>query len=414
MPDTEAPDPEAAEPGAPAGPVGPGAARAVRRPGEMRRENLSTVLDAVMRGPVARSDISRSTGMAPATVTALVNQLLELRLVREYEPSVREIGRPRVPVGIDDTSVVLGVHIGLRGAGLAVIALDGRRLASGHVFHRSKHPERITTGVAAAANALLEEAAPRARVLGTGVATAGVVDRSAGVVVDNPVLGWRDIPLAAWLGSRLPGPVMVEQDVHASALAQLHYGAGRVHDDFAVMVVTAGVGLSMVTDRRLRRGASGRAGNLRHLRVTDRPAVPCPCGGTRCFGANAADSAVLDQAGALGLAVRNIDALIAAAANGDSRATRPLTRRARLVGRAVATVIDLLDPPSVVLLGSLSGDTPREAVVRREAAACSEVTGASARLVLLDQQHWPTPLATAAATPVVDRLLADPAAVAGT
>src|SRR5437868_2954703 len=84
-------------------------------PTSRRRTSASVVLRSVLEhGPVARSTIARLTGLSPASVTDYCARFAELGLIREASAPRRSngVGRPHVPVDLDDSRFVVGgVHV---------------------------------------------------------------------------------------------------------------------------------------------------------------------------------------------------------------------------------------------------------------------------------------------------------------
>lgn len=160
-----------------------------------RRTSASVVLRSVLEhGPVARSTISRLTGLSPASVTDYCARFSELGLIRESAVPRRSngVGRPHVPVDLDDSRFVVGgVHVAVPYTTVALLDLRGRVLARRELKHEHTAPEPVLARAAEALGALLD-AAPGCRPLGVGVAVGGWVDRDSGTVVEHP----------CWAGTR--------------------------------------------------------------------------------------------------------------------------------------------------------------------------------------------------------------------
>jgi glucokinase len=151
------------------------------------------------------------------------------------------------------------------------------------------------------------------------------------------IVAWRDFPLRDRLSELVGLPVYVDNDAKALALGEAWMGAARGARHFVAMVVSTGVGGGLVVDGRLLDGAGGNAGHIGHVIVEPDGRV-CGCGARGCL-----------EAEASGLAI--------AAATGRPPAEAPdaVRRRAgRLVGRAVATVVNLLDIRLAVVAGSVA------------------------------------------------------------
>lgn len=319
------------------------------------------------RGPVARDTIASLTGLSIATVNRQVSALLEARLLRE-RPDLAvagAIGRPRIPVEINhEPYLTLGLHIGARTTSIVASDLFGRTLDA---------VETPTPGGSqASALAALADSARRylgrwhrRRPLWIGVASGGVVD-SPGGEIDHPRLGWTSAPVGAVLGAALGVPVSVASHVDAMAGAELLLGArpSRKADHTSSLYVYARetVGFALVIGGRVHTPASGPgtvaglpvhsellAGGAGHLEstVSDEAVV-----------AAARKSAILPAAGP-----NSTIAALARVARGDgsgapAAARELLAERARVLGRAVALLRDLLNPDDLVVGGQAFTEYP--------------------------------------------------------
>ncbi|NKQ28818.1 ROK family transcriptional regulator, partial [Streptomyces galbus] len=197
---------------------------------DRRRTSASAVLRSVLEhGPVARSTVARLTGLSPASVTEHCARLAGLGLVREAAPprtAGARVGRPHVPVELDDTGFVVGgVHVAVPYTTVALLDLRGRVLDRREVKHASPEPARVLTGAVGALDALLARTGRPA--LGVGVAVGGWVDRDSGTVVEHPLLGWRDVPVREQLGARTGLPVHVDGHARALVNAERLFGPAR-------------------------------------------------------------------------------------------------------------------------------------------------------------------------------------------
>ncbi|OPC76905.1 hypothetical protein B4N89_40590 [Embleya scabrispora] len=348
----------------------PGLVSGGHRAENMRRGNASAILRAILaHGPVSRAEIARQTGLSAPSVTKLTGSLIAAGLVHDLAPQApTDLGRPRIPVRIDAGGpVVLGLHFGLRRTTFGLVGLDGRVHARTALTHTGRTPRELVDQAAAGAAAFLARHAADRRLLGSSASIGGWVDSTEGVVVAHRPLAWTDVPLRAMLADRLPGPFRLEQHTRATAQAELWYGAGREADDLVLVFVGNVVDAAVVIDRVIHRGPNSAAGRIAHLRVDAVSHVRCACGRTGCLEQVASDVAVLAAAADAGLAADDLDALIALADAGDETADGLLRTRARLVGRAVGTVIDVVNPERVVLAGSMVTEDAYLNVLRAEA-----------------------------------------------
>src|SRR5665213_583152 len=170
-----------------------------------------------------------------------------------------------------------------------------------------------------------------------GVGCGGPMESGGATVSPLNIPAWREFPLRDRLFDLIGLPVAVDNDAKALALAEGWRGAARGCDDYLAMVVSTGVGGGIVLDGRLLDGSGGNAGHIGHV-VVEPGGRLCACGGRGCLEAEASGTAI-------------------AAATGRSAAEADAATRRRcgtLVGRAVASVANLLDLQLAVVAGSVA------------------------------------------------------------
>ncbi|WP_256984342.1 ROK family protein [Streptomyces sp. XY006] len=302
-------------------------------------------------GPVARSTIARLTGLSPASVTDYCARFAELGLIRESAVLRRSkgVGRPHLPVDLDDSRFVVGgVHVAVPHTTVALLDLRGRVVARRELKHEGTEPARVLAGAAEGLAALLGRAV-HSTALGVGFAAGGWVDRDSGTVVEHPLLGWREVPVRELLGARTGLPVHV--DGHARALVNAERLFGRARGSRSLLHLFAGnvVDAAFATHDEVHHGPRSQAGAIAHLPVpggTER----CDCGRTGCLQAELSERTLCRRARAAGVADgANPMHVVGAAAAGDAVAAGLLLERSRRVGRAVGLLLDVLNPERVVV-----------------------------------------------------------------
>lgn len=246
---------------------------------------------------------------------------------------------------------VLAIDIG--GTKLAVASVD----ADGNVLRRASAPTPDGTADAVTSGLLELVASVRSgSEVGCGVGCGGPMTHDGELVSPLNIPEWRDEPLAARLRDELGLPVRVDNDAKALALGEGWRGAARGQRDFIAMVVSTGVGGGIVLDGRLLDGAAGNAGHIGHL-IVEPDGRTCPCGAQGCLEAEVSGTAIAARTGR-------------PAAEADAAERE---RAGRLVGRAVASVVNLLDLRLAVVAGSVAlgyGDAffgPAQAELERRA-----------------------------------------------
>ena len=245
----------------------------------------------------------------------------------------------------------IGIDVGGTKVAVGVVTRSGQLLAS----------HRLEVAVAASFASLLEETAARARelsrglgadrVAGVGVGMPELVD-PAGEVRTSSVIPWNRRDLVAAFGAL--GPVVVQADVRAAALAEARFGAGRSWSSFVYVTVGTGISCSFVPGGRPYAGAHGAA----QLLGSGRLALRCPhCGLPSTSVALedfAAAQALLDRfRERTGSRLSGVEEVFAQAAAGNLAAAEVLGESADAIGSYVAFLVGLLDPFGVIVGGGL-------------------------------------------------------------
>ncbi|MFJ7332461.1 ROK family protein [Streptomyces sp. NPDC101110] len=340
---------------------------------DRRRTSASVVLRSVLEhGPVARSTIARLTGLSPASVTDYCARLTELGLIRESAVPRRSrgVGRPHLPVDLDDSRFVVGgVHVAVPHTTVALLDLRGRVVARREIRHEGTGPGRVLARAADGLAALLA-GVPGSTVLGVGFAAGGWVDRDSGTVVEHPLLGWREVPVREVLGAHTGLPVHV--DGHARALVNAERLFGQARGSRSVLHLFAGnvVDAAFATHDEVHHGPRSQAGSIAHLPVPG-GTEPCDCGRVGCLQAELSERTLCVRAREAGVSdAVNPMHVVGAAAAGDTVAAELLRERSRRTGRAVGLLLDVLNPEQVVV--TEIGAMHREdclAALREEAGA---------------------------------------------
>jgi predicted NBD/HSP70 family sugar kinase len=382
--------------------------------GDLRQQNYSTIMRELMRsGPTARTDLATTIGMSTGSVTRLTGALVRAGLLAEVaEPAQRGKGRPKVPVAIDGSTYgVVGVHFGLYRVNTCVIDLRGQLVAELHTTERTTRLDALVRSAARSVRKLVDGSG--LTILGVGASTGGWVDSSIGRVVNQPILSWQNVPLAKALQDAAGLPVLIDSQVRALALAEHWFGAAAGVDDFIHLFVGNVVGAGFVFNGSPYRGAHSAAGGLDHLPVPGRAGEACVCGSRNCFAVVGGDLEVARRARAAGLIGDDDEVydVFGLAASGDARARRLLQERAALVGKATATLIEILDPELVVIGGGISAPVDHVSVLGDSALKELEVArGGDAAVRIVPSAFGPHALGIAAGAIMLDAVYRSPEA----
>ncbi|MFJ8661476.1 ROK family transcriptional regulator [Streptomyces sp. NPDC093795] len=308
-------------------------------------------------GPLTATQLKTLTGLSRPTVADLVERLRGSGLVHVVGESGAERRGPNAKLYglVADRAHLAALDVRMRSVSVTVTDLLGAALAEASV------PVGDDSGTGPAvekAVTLLERTAEEAgadRLHTVAVGAPGLIDPGTGELRDSTGLPAWHRRLVAVLQERLPAHVLVENETNLAAVAELREGAARDREDFVLLWLGQGVGAAVVLDGRLRRGASGGAGEVGFLPVPGTSGLPSATGCDGGFHELACAAAVealavahgLDPAGAL--------------ASGHEPFLDALARRLAVGAAAVVSVLD----PGCVVLGGETGHQGADVLAAR-------------------------------------------------
>ncbi|MFB4281989.1 MULTISPECIES: ROK family transcriptional regulator [unclassified Nonomuraea] len=231
-------------------------------PAMARAINDRLALDLLLeRGPLTAPQLRTLTGLSRPTVSDLIERLMEGGFVEVTGESGEDRRGPnaRLYGVVADRAHVAGVDLRRETVNVTVADISGRVVGSA--------TRAVGGDLVDLVEGVLAEAAGE-RVLDTVVIGAPglVAPRDGELVSSNDVPGWRAGLVASWR-ERLGMPVILENEVNLAAIAELRTGTARGSEDFVLLWVDDGVGAAVVLGGRVRRGASGGAGEIGFLEV---------------------------------------------------------------------------------------------------------------------------------------------------
>ena len=330
------------------------------RPPLIRAMNEQLLLGHIrLSGPVSRADLARISGLSKPTVSLALANVERTGLVRIAGQRTGVPGRTAQLYEVrPEAGFVLGLDIGLKYLRGAVADLAGEvRTRDSRKVVATSVRGRLAELVELADDLCARAGTARQTVTQTVIGTPGVFDpqRNA-IALTGGLAGWDRPAALAGLREAFGPSVALENDVDAAALAERTHGYGRDQESFAFVHIGTGIGMGLVLDGRLRRGVHGVAGEIAFM-----PLDGVPSGEARRRGqleAMAAASGVVRAARKAGMrGPVSARSVFAAAAKGDERAKAVVAEEARLVARAICTVITVVDPALIVLGGGI-GQAP--------------------------------------------------------
>jgi predicted NBD/HSP70 family sugar kinase len=327
----------------------------------MRAINRFHVLDTIRRfGPIARVEIGERTVLSPTTVSAITAALIEDGLISvQTEGDIRNSGvrgRPRVMLKLNpEAARVVGAKIASNRLVFVVTNFQGDVLAD---LTLPVRVDRLPMNVVAD---LLEDGVRRC-VLDAGLALSdmktvalslpGIIEHGSGLVRASNILHDSDCSLTDVLRARLAVDTILESDANAITMAEYWFGQARDIDDFVLVAMEESLGLGVLHEGQLFRGAQQLSLTLGDMTMgagPDSAIKLAEIAGERAILDGEHEDRRLRDAARLGEGMDRVRRLIE---DGDNVLRDAAAQAGAALGIAIANLVTLFAPPRVVLVGS--------------------------------------------------------------
>jgi predicted NBD/HSP70 family sugar kinase len=330
----------------------------------LRAHNERALLECLRSaGPSSRPGLARIAGLSKPTVSQALANLESVGLVRPVGPASPSLGRTAMLYEVDPTAgYVVGIDIGRAWIRVAAADLSGEIVARRDERNRARSGSALVRSVAAVAHEVVEAAGLTwKQVAHTVVGGPGVFDPDSDRFRHAPnVPGWSRPGVMSELREALPPTVALDNDANLAAVGERSYGSGRDARTFVYVSVGTGIGMGVIIDGELYRGAHGAAGEVGYLPLGEDGA-----GGAA--GRDARRRGILEEAASADAVVRTAKRLgmqgatsakrvFAAARAGDELALAAVDAEAQRLALVVGTVAAIVDPEFVLLGGGVGSN----------------------------------------------------------
>lgn len=320
----------------------------------LRKINERRVLEMLQaHGPQSRADVRRGAGMSAPTVSKAVASLLEHGLLEEREDLEPGFGRPAKLLHLAcQKASVLGIVIDRPECRVVSAGLNGElKPEKMRSFPVPQTYAGLISCLAEHARELMQASGGGTR--GIGISVPGLVNSITDEVVFSPNMHLLDGHRPAVdLCQELGVDCRMIQESHALCLGELMYGEARGLDNFAMLDVSTGLGLGVMSGGKLLSGESGLAGELGHTTV-ERQGLPCGCGNRGCLETVATDTALARLVSErIGRRV-TIDETIRWMRTGEIDAREELDVTCEYLAIAISAVINIFNPSTLFIHGRL-------------------------------------------------------------
>ena len=322
-----------------------------------RKYNRAQVLNRLrLQGAVSRAELAKQTRLTRSTISRIVDELIQEKLVHETASTQNERGRPGILLSLNPAGgAAIGLEIGVNFISILLTDFSTSPIWRKRLFLEdnsdwSIYLQKAEEMIAEAIDIAGQHKLP---LMGIGVAVWGLVNQNDGLIHFAPNLQWREIPLQEKWAGKFNVPVYIENDANASALGEYYLGAAKEIEDFIYLSVDIGIGSGIISKGRLFRGASGYAGEIGHI-VIEPNGDLCRCGRRGCLETKAGRRVIVQRYRDLTHELDiTLEQIIERGKNGDPVARMIFTEAGEYLGLGISHMLNLFNPKCIIIGWSL-------------------------------------------------------------
>jgi predicted NBD/HSP70 family sugar kinase len=306
-------------------------------------------------GIISSTDLVKITGMRPSTIFNILKELSKRSLVSFYgkgDSTDKGGKKPYLWQLNKEAAYIIGLDVEVGEISSVILDFSGGIIAKKNIkLEIGRTLDELSGTIVRVVNEIIaENNIANDKVLGLGVAVAGVVDKPNGIVVMTSVLPEMNFPLLEKLKS-LPFPVLIENNANAAAIGLKWNGLNKTKRNFLIVLAeidkhVSGLGIGIIIDGELYRGASFCAGELY-------PHLPTLSEILSTMRSRFIEGKILKNYVSSPESI-DIELLLDAAKQGDEMAKLAFSKIGDMVGQTIAPAVALLNPDTLIITGVVS------------------------------------------------------------
>ncbi len=333
---------------------------------DVQRLNRTLVLKTIHRvGPTSRAEISEITGLNKATVTNIVNDLIQWGVVIERGLATGKSGRRTIIIEMaTEKYASIGVWLTRRHFVVGIYDLYGRCRTQERFSVGINHPfDKLMSEMTVQVKKMIASCNDK-KILGTALALPGpYIKREGKIALLTGRQDWQNLEIVNGLQDLVKTPLIAEHDTNAAVMAEwckAYSIDGK--DSILCIMVGQGVGAGLIENGEVITGSLGVAGEIGHMSI-DYNGAKCECGNYGCLEQYCSTLAIQKQVHELAAggfqntectAESTIHEIISAYKNNDQLARKVINEAAAYLGYGIANVVNLFNPGKVIIGDELS------------------------------------------------------------
>ncbi|WP_226527809.1 ROK family transcriptional regulator [Metabacillus niabensis] len=312
----------------------------------VKKNNTALVFQTItQQEPISRADIAQQSGLNKATVSSLVNELLEKELVYESGPGESSGGRRPVLLHYHSTAgYSIGIDLGVNYILGVVTDLKGSIVIEHHVKVKNTDFLAVNEQIRNMIIFLMKDLPNTPYgVVGIGIGIPGIVDKQGNILL-APNLGWKNCEIKSLLEEEFQLPVIIMNEANAGAYGEKQFGVGHDYKDIVYVSAGIGIGVGLILNNELYQGLNGFSGELGHM-VIEINGIPCRCGSRGCWETYASEHALLKRSET----EISLEELITMAKEKDEKAISLFHEIGTYLGYGINNIINTFNPEQIII-----------------------------------------------------------------
>lgn len=323
----------------------------------IRDLNTKLVLQTIIENePISRASVSSTLGLTKATVSSIVNDLMEKGLVIEIGSDDTKRGRKPILLTLNKTcGYTITVDISTEYITLFAANLKGEDCLLKRYDNNTDRESVI--GVIIALIAEMEKRLPKSKygLVGICIGIHGVVHNNIPVFV--PYAPYQELDFSARLEEYFRIPIIVENEANLSALGEWAYS---FHTKNMISVsIHDGIGVGIIMNNKLIKGENGYAGEFGHT-IISVDGRPCPCGNKGCLEQYGSERVLLEEISRIKDYSITPDDYAALLQKKDGDAIKTMQDFEKYTIIAVSNLLTVFNPEIIVINSSFTMNFPSE------------------------------------------------------
>lgn len=334
----------------------------------MKNLNRQMILNFLRNnGETSRIDLAKKMKLSPTTVSAITSELVKEKLVLETRIGESNGGRKPLMLGINpDAKFAMTVILTQKGVDISIVNMSFQRIEHESISKRIEDPGTLEETLLKGFKDILGRFRyDKEDICGVGVSVPGVVDHKNGIILYSSKMRLEDYNISQLIKEITGIDVYVFKDTDALMLGEYDGGIGNIYSSVAYISIEDGIGMSYINSGKLFHPSIGGGFELGHITIDSNGPV-CRCGNRGCLGAMVSEQSVLNKLKILSekgyktfidgdIEKLSLSDVVEYSNKGDKLCIYVLEEQARVLGIAVATVVNLFSPQLVLIGGPLGG-----------------------------------------------------------